>query len=182
MAQTAANVIVGKPLITGGLLVADIGTDLPASASDSLDADFAAIGYAAQGGVTQTIDSSTSDIVAWGGDVVRTIETQHKLMYQFKMIETASATLAVYYGDANVSGTTDLSVSVVSGDLPRKSWVIEVRDGAKAIRIVCPDAQVTERGEVVYTEDDAVGYDITLTCYPDADGVKAYIYTSDGVA
>ena len=57
--------------------------------------------------------------------------------------------------------------------------MLEVRDGAKTVRIVLPDAQITERGEVTYKTDEAVAYDVTITAYPDKNGVKAYIYLDD---
>ena len=35
---------------------------------------------------------------------------------------------------------------------------------------------MTERGDVVYKNDEAIGYEVTITCYPDQNGVKAYKY------
>jgi hypothetical protein len=59
--------------------------------------------------------------------------------------------------------------------------VFEILDGLRTGRVVLPDAQVTARGDVSYVDTDAVSYPVTLTAYPDANGVKAYIYWDDGV-
>jgi hypothetical protein len=32
----------------------------------------------------------------------------------------------------------------------------------------------------VFVHTDAVKYEVTVTCYPDAEGNKAYLYTDDG--
>lgn len=178
MAVTAANVRVGKPLTTGGLLTAPLLTALPTDTTTALNAAFSAGGYLGDDGVVQTIDTDSNDIKAWGGDIVRTVQTSHKLTYAFTLIETASASLGTYYGAANVTGTSLITVKIVAGDLPHQEWVLEVRDGASKIRIAIPDGQVTDRGDVSYTDGDAVAYPCTITCYPDSSGVKAYMYCS----
>lgn len=174
----AANVVVGKPAASGGVLVGPLGTTLPATATAVLDAALVATGYVSDGGVTQQINTSTTDIKAWGGNTVRTVQTDHSLDYKFVLIETSERSLSAYYGEANV---TDATARITAGDLPHQVWVIEVRDGEKRVRIVIPDGQVTARDDIVFQDGGAVTYGLTVSCYPDADGVKAYLYT-DGVA
>lgn len=179
MANTAANVLVGFPLTTGGVLAGPLGTTLPTDATTAPDPGFIAAGYISEDGVTQTIDSDTEDIVAWGGDIVRVINTTHALSYQFSFLETNEAVLSEVYGEANVTGSgADLSVAINSTPLPHRSYLLEVLDGDRRVRIVIPDGQITERGEVVYVHTDAVKYEVTVTAYPDATGNKAYIYTA----
>lgn len=177
-APLAANVLVGKPAASGGVLVGPIGTTLPTDATTALNVAFKAGGYVSDAGVTQQINTSTTDIKAWGGNTVRTVQTDHSLDYKFTLIETSTRSLSAYYGADNV---TDGVVSITAGDLPHSSWVIEVRDGARRVRIVIPDGQVTARDDLVFQDGGAVSYGLTVSCYPDADGVKAYIY-NDGVA
>ena len=188
---TAAKVIVGKPLATGGVMVAPKGTALPTgatAASVALDALFLGTGYISEDGVTQSIGTDTTDVVAWGGDTVRVIQTTHSLTYQFSFLETNAEVLKLVYGDTNVSVSaatssagTRVATLVNSKTLPHKSYALEVKDGEAKVRVVIPDGQITAVGDVTYVHSDAIKYDVTITCYPDSTGNKAYIYTDDGV-
>lgn len=175
MATTAANVRVG---VTGGAYHATVGTSLPTDATTALAAGFAEVGYIGEDGITQSIETDSEDIRAWqNGDVVRKVQTSHDLTFSFTMIESNQETLRVYYADADATTTT----TEVKADAPTiESWVLEIVDDDSTIRIVLPSAQVTERGELTYKGDEAVGYEITLTAYPNSSGVKAYIYGDAG--
>jgi hypothetical protein len=175
MANVAGNVLVGKPATTGGVLIADTGVTVPTDATTALAGGFVASGYISEDGVVQSIAADVTKIKAWGGDIVRAVQTSHDVTYAFTLLETNDASLAAYYGAANYTpGTT----RVVAGDMPHKEFVFEIADGTSKIRIVIPNGQVTERGDVTYKDDTAVGGQLTVTAYPDASGVKAYIYTS----
>ena len=174
MAVTAANVLVGTPPSgVGGIYGAASGTTLPTTTVAALDPAFADGGYVSEDGVTQAIGSDVTEIKAWNGDTVRKIETSHDVTLQFTLLETSTTTRRWYYGNA----TSSLS-EVRSGQGIRQAWVIDMVDGAKKIRLVVPDGQVTERGDVVYRLDEAVAYPITITAYPDSSGVKIYKYVS----
>jgi hypothetical protein len=168
---TASNVMVG---VTGGAYVAPEGTTLPTNTTASLNAAFEEVGYISEDGLTQSISEDITDLKAWqNGDVVRKIQTSHDLTYAFTMIETSEVTLETYYGNYAAG-----AVEITGEQLPHKSWVIEVADGDDDLRIVIPDGQITERGDLVFQNGDAVGYQVTITCFPDDDGVKAYQYVS----
>lgn len=177
MALNASNVMVG---VTGAAYNAPLGTTVPTDADTAVAAAFLDTGYIHEDGVTQSIETDVTDIKAWqNGDVVRKIQTQHDYTLNFKMIETTGQTLKLYYADPTATAT---AVKVTGAQSPHSAWVLEVRDGEKTVRIVLPDAQITERGEVTYKTDEAVAYDITITAYPDANGVKAYLYLDDGTS
>jgi hypothetical protein len=170
---TADNVRVA---VTGAIYYAPTGTALPTSATAALNAAFLAndLGYISEDGITQSISEDITDIKAWqNAAVVRKIQTGHDVTYQFGMLETASDPLALFYG--NFAGGV---AEIDGGSLPRMSFIIQVDDGGNQIRIVIPDGQVTERGDITYANADAVIYDVTLTAFPDGSGNKAYIYFS----
>jgi len=172
MALDATNVRAGT---TGAVYVAPEGSTLPTDASTALDAAFLDTGYISEDGVTESQDSSTSDIKAWqNAAVVRKIQDSHDLTYQFTMIETNDVSLETYYGPLN--GTT---VEIKGEELPHQAFVLSVIDGDHTLRAVIPDGQVTERGEVVYQNGDVTGRPVTVTCYPDVSGVKAYVYRAE---
>lgn len=173
MALTADNVRVG---VTGAIYVADTGTALPTDADATPNVAFEDCGYVSDDGVTQTIDESRTDITAWqNSDIVRKIRTTHDLSYQFTLIETSDVSLETYYGNYTAG-----AIEISSDELPHKSWIVDVVDGDNTIRLVIPDGQITERGDVVYSNGEEVGYPITITAFPDASGVKAYKYVDAG--
>lgn len=166
---TAAAVKVG---VTGAIYGAPTGTTLPTSVSGSLNAAFLDLGYADENGIVQSINSQVTEIKAWqNADVVRKIQTSHDLTYSLTFLETSDEVLAAFFGDY-----TDGVVQVTGDEGVRQSWVFDVQDGGDTIRIVIPDGQITERGNVSFVNADAIKYPITISCFPDASGVKAYWY------
>lgn len=178
---TAANVRVG---VVGGIFRGPLTATLPANHAAAVAANLestlitgglAKCGYVSTDGVTQTIDASTSKITAWGGDVVRVVQTEHSVTYKYKVIETNEETLKEYYGE----DATAQEVQITGAMLPRLKRVIPVRDGNKRIVIVLPDSQVISRSEIQYYGEDAVGYEVEVEAFPDENGVKAYLYLGD---
>lgn len=175
MALVAANVRVG---VTGGVYRAPLGTALPTDATSPIPAEFLDVGYIHEDGVTQSQETDTEDIVAWqNGDVVRKVQTSHDLTFTVPMIETKAITLGLYYND---DAATDSTFQVTGAQATHYAWIIDVVDGDHVVRMCLPDGQVTEKGEVTYQNSEAVSYEITLSAYPDVDGVKAYGYVSGG--
>lgn len=173
--QTAANVRVG---VTGAVYKAATGTTLPTDVSSALDVGFEDVGYIGEDGVVTSTGTDTNDIKAWqNGETVRKVQTSHDFTLAFTMIETNAKTLELYYGnfEAGPGGASGV-VEVRSEQGWRGELVLNVVDDDQLIRIVVPDAQVTEREDVSYVNGDAIAYGVTITCYPDNTGVKAYIY------
>lgn len=168
---TAADVLVGA---TGKVYGGPTGTALPTTTAVALNSAFVDLGYVSDDGVTQTINAATSDIKAWGGDTVRRVQTDHTLEYKFTFLETNPDVLTAFY--TNYAAAV---AQIKAGQGVRQAWVLDVIDGSSKIRISIPDGQVTDRGDVVYKQDEAVKYEITITCYPDSASVKAYLYVND---
>lgn len=167
---TASDVRVA---VTGGVYGAPAGTTLPTTVGGALAGAFVELGYLSEEGITQAIDESISDIRAWqNGDIVRKVQDSHDVTFALSLLETNAENLATYYGNY------DAGVVEVRGDTgTRQAWVINIVDGDHDLRIVIPDGQVTDRGDIQYVNGNAIMYPLTISAYPDADGVKAYIYT-----
>lgn len=179
-----SNVTAGKPNISGAIYYAPLGTTLPESTSDSVSS-FTELGYASEDGVTNTNSPDTEVLRAWGGDAVLTVQNSKDDTFQLKLIEALNEdVLKAVYGSTNVSSTTEgFKVEATSDEAEANSWVIDMvmRDNT-AKRIVIPNAKVTEVGDIVYADNEAVGYELTLTCMPDEDGVNHYEYFKEAAS
>lgn len=189
MVNTVANVAAGKPLAAGGIYMAQLGSTAPADVSAALDAAYKSAGYIGEDGVTEGGERSTTKIKAWGGDVVKVVQDEHSLTYSFRFIETMnSEVLKAVHGAANVTTTAATSTSgtihevKVTGDvLPHFQIVFEIKDGDNRIRISAENAQITEVGEITYADSDVIGYEVTVECFADANGVKATKWLDNGI-
>lgn len=188
MANLVQNVVAGKPLATGGILSGPLGSPLPTDASTVVDVSILGVGYISDDGVSESMARETDKIKAWGGDVVKIVQSEHSVTYQYTMIESARAEVnREVYGEPNVTATVAtsthgnlLAVKVTAEQLPHRVRVIEIKDGDARIRIVLPDSQITEVGDITYQDASIIAYPVTVEAFPDATGVKAYKYSDDG--
>ena len=183
MANNVANVTTGKPVKTGAIFRAPDGTAPPVDSKSTLNVAFKLLGYVSEDGVTNSNSPESSEIRAWGGDVVLTTQTEKNDTFTFKLIEALNAdVLKTVYGDDNVSGnsvtdTNGITVTADADELPTSVWVIDmIVNGNYIKRIVIPKGKVSEIGDIEYVDDDAVGYEITVSCMPNGDGITHYEY------
>lgn len=174
------NVSAGKPKIGGAIYRAPLGTQLPTSATETLDPAFLPQGYVSADGVTNSSNSSSNNVKAWGGDTVLVTQADKTDTLGFTLIESLNKNvLATVHGDDNVTGDLEMGITVkVNAALHQESvWVIDMLlKGNVAKRIVAPDAVISNTADVVYKDDAAIGYGVTLTCLPDAEGNNHYEY------
>lgn len=175
------NVTAAKPKVGGAVSVAPTGTTLPTDTSTALAAAFQNLGYISEDGATKNITPTAAEIRAWGGDVVLTATQQRTITWQFTLLESLDVNVMTeVYGAGNITGTTlaaGISVDVNSDELPDRSWAIEmVLRGGVACRVILPIAHISAIESITYNDSSAVGYNITLTCMPDAAGNSAYEY------
>src|SRR5690606_41267287 len=90
---TAANVLNGKPKVTGGVRYGrDIDTaTLPTDATAPLAATLLDAGYVSEDGLVEAVDASDDKIKAWGGDIVQIVRTEHSVSCTFTLLESANA-------------------------------------------------------------------------------------------
>jgi hypothetical protein len=174
MANTATNVTTGKPNISGAVYVAPIGTTLPTDATTALDNAFVCLGYVSEDGLENNNDMDVSAIKAWGGMIVYRSLNELDDNFVLTLIESENTdVLKAVYGSNNVTVDADGNVTVaVKADDPEENvWVFELAlRNSRAKRIVIADGAITAREAITYNDSDAVGYGITVSAYPDANG------------
>lgn len=183
MANTSTNVSVGKPKIAGAIWTAPAGTSLPTSATAALTG-FTCLGYVSEDGLTNNNTATSSNIKAWGGDVVASVQTEKPDEFSFTLIEVLNAdVLKAVYGDSNVSGTlsTGITVRANSEQAVAHEWVVDmILTNNTAKRIVIQNGILKEVAEITYKDDSAIGYGLTISALPgnssfDYDTHKEYI-------
>lgn len=179
MANNASYVAAGKPKVGGAVFRAPAGTALPTDATTALNEAFVCLGYVSEDGLTQTLTRESDEIKAWGGDTVLTTQTNFGETFQFTLIEPLNVDVKkAVYGDSNVTGTlaAGITTTVNSTELSEAEWVFEMVQNGALCRIVLPNGKVSEIGDITYNDSDPIGYEITVTCLPDASGNVSYEY------
>lgn len=178
--NNANNVTAGKPRIAGSVYRGATSASLPTDATSTLAAAFKALGYISEDGLKNNNSPETEDIKAWGGDIVLNTLTGKEDKWTFKLLEAMSTdVLSAVYGSNNVSGTLNsgITVKAKAEDSEPAAYVFDmILKGNVLKRVVIPNATVSEVSEIVYKDNEPVGYEITITAVPDSSGYTHYEY------
>ena len=176
------HVTTGKPKIGGHVWRAPTGTTLPTDATTALNSAFIDMGYIAEDGLTNASKIENTEIKAWGGTVVMNSMKSRTENLKGKFISAMNPEVQkMVHGDENVTGTVDgtngMTVTSNAKDLEEYSYVVDmIARGNVAHRVVIPSAKPIEIADIVYKDDEALGYDVTLGCTADASGNAKYEY------
>lgn len=164
MALDSAEVRVA---VTGAVSVGPTSTTAP------IDADTAVtgmndLGYVAEDGATETRERSTTKLKAWqNAATLREVVTDATISYKFKLVQTNKNTVELYYGTTvdDATGAVIIDPAATGG---RQAFLLDVIDGSDFIRCWIPSGEVSAVGDQVYASGEPIGYEVTVTAYPDA--------------
>lgn len=164
MALDSSNVRVA---VTGAVSKAPLGTAAPITAAAAA-AEFVDLGFISEDGVSYTAAGAgdSTPIKAWqNGQTVRTIRsaTEENPAWTFAFLETKLETIETYFGVTVTQTATEgsylIDTAVVRG---HDAYLIDVVDGVELIRVYIPFGIVTEVGDIVYANAEAIGYEVTI--------------------
>ncbi|TKN14692.1 phage tail protein [Enterococcus sp. VV15] len=168
------NVSTAKPKIGGAIYSAPLGTTLPTNAIAELNEAFKSLGYISEDGLKNNNTPETDAIKAWGGDTVDVVQNEKADTFSYTLIEALNVdVLKEVYGVNNVSGSLETMITIKANSTPLEAHSLVVDMVLKAgilKRIVIPNATISEIGEINYADEDAIGYETTLTAMPDKNG------------
>lgn len=188
MVNKATNAIVGKPLVSGGILLAPVGTQLPTNEKTAPNAAFGSVGYITKDGVKRSEKPDAEMIKAWGGDPLIELDKGTEFTAALAFAEYLNPLVQkAIYGDAQVTVTEATAsagnkLAIVGKNLasPHRAWIIELFSGDSVGRVIFPDAKITEREDVTYADEEIAARGVTIALFPDASGNYFYEYWDDG--
>lgn len=181
----AKNISVAKPKATGGVARGPAGTDLPTDATAALATDLAGLGYVGKGGLKLKQDRKVEKFTAWGGKIVHVAQTEFGETWTLSLIESRKdKVLEAIFGEDRVTVTEGVDGALPSIHVEHSEdeqdpcvWVFDMKTGKTAgRRVVLPMGKLTEVGDVTYSDDELIAYEVTIDALPGDDGVCAHEY------
>ena len=176
-----ANVSTGKPKVAGAVFRAPLGTALPTDAGTALSAAFSEMGYVSDDGISNSNKPDSEKVRAWGGQTVLVIYNSKDDTFKIKFIESLNPNvLETVYGEVNVTvdgAAGTIHVAVNASEPTEYVYVIDMAmKGGALKRIVIPQGSLSDLADIVYRDNQAVGYEVTLDALPDANGDSHHEY------
>ncbi|MET9425651.1 hypothetical protein ABZY06_33945 [Streptomyces sp. NPDC006540] len=158
------------------LWVAPVGTDLPTTlaAAMSTVAAWEAVGLLSEDGASESRDEDSSDFFGWGGQLIRTRRSKHKRTITVTCLEDNLTVFGLVNPESTVTTDDLTSTNTRTVKIPKsdkRAFCLEMTDGDIKRRRFVPTGEVTEVGEVTLSDSELSAYALTITIYPDSDGV-----------
>lgn len=196
-AQNVLQLIAPSPRTTGSVLWAPLAATLPTTSYATLQAGTGTgptatgltdLGFLDENGLKQKENRKTTDMFAWGGNIVGTLQDTYDRTMTYKLLQFNNQNVAAAgYGISNVSYTAattsngnEIAIQMNAKLLDTRSWVFDGIYNAALARVVIPIGRVITLGEVDMTNKAYMTTECTLKAYPDSNNNHGYMYLNDG--
>lgn len=157
---------------TGAVWRAPAGTALPADSTTAWGAGFQNLGYG-NDGFTAKPNYKTKVVRGWQNrGVLRNITTEFDWVFDFELMQSNVATLALAWGGATITpGTLGAYTMVLPSD-PAAEFVLgfDWSDGLLNQRIIIPRASLAALPQIKFVRTDAVSYIFSVQTLVPTDG------------
>ncbi|MFG1794132.1 hypothetical protein [Nocardia sp. NPDC049149] len=175
--------------VTGGVLAGPLTAPVPTTAVATIDAAIKPLGYVSEDGLEAQGERTVTAIKDWNADIIAQLQTEHSVRFGLTLYGAWDEdVLGEVFGTANLTVTPAtgssgklIRVKETGSVLPNRRWIFDMKTGDKKLRIVLPNAKVSEVTEKAFVAGELAGFQVTVEAFKDDDGVKAYRYYDDGV-
>lgn len=172
----------GPGKVNGYVFAAPVGTPLPTTTNESLNAAFKDLGFVSEDGfkIGNSFNGGV-EVKEWRGNTVYNHPGSKSETASLKYIEALNIeVLKVIYGPDNVTVTNgEVHIASDADGAKPMSYVVDIEQrGGRLRRVVLPDATITSLGDIVFKNNEAVGYDVTLGLSLGANGTTHDEYIS----
>lgn len=175
--------------VTGGVLAGPLGTPVPTTATATINAAIKPLGYVSEDGLEPQGERTVNAIKDWNADIIAQLQTEHSVRFGLTLYGAWDEdVLTEIYGAENLTVTAAtpsvgklITVTETGSILPNRIWIFDMKTGDKKLRIVLPNAKVSEVTERSFVAGELAGFQVVVEAFKDDSGVKAYRYYDDGV-
>lgn len=155
---------------------------LPTDATTPLSAlDYTGTGILTDAGVTESTSQEYKKIYGWqNGVLIAALPGVFEKSFKFAATQQTLTNLGLQYPGSTITQTAyGVSIAEKAPTIDKRVWVIHGIAGTILQRIVCPSGQITERGDVVWSNEEITVYDWTVELFPDSTLTYTYRYIVD---
>lgn len=155
--------------VTGAIYYSPKGTQMPEGIT-ALTPPHVDLGWLSDGGITESLNEERNDWTPYQStNPIRGQVTKQDFQFKTVVWSISGLANALFYGVPESAMRFDEKTGVTTFDQGKElppdfkfSLVVDIVDGQKARRHCMPNVSVIERGDIVYSKDDLVGYEMTF--------------------
>lgn len=162
--------------VTGAMYYSPKGTAMPEGIA-ALNPPHVDFGWLSDGGITESLNAERNDWTPFQSTTpIRGQVTKQDFQFKTVVWSISGLANALYYGvpesDMRFNESTGVTTFEQGKELPpdfKFGLVVDIVDGKKARRHCMPNVSVIDRGDIVYSKEDLVGYEMTFRASYDPD-------------